>query len=62
MIEKLFDAITEKNRKLVELMEVFGEDYWYVNQLTIEIRGMQNAFEIIAGHTYTDHVLMKMAA
>ena len=61
MIEKLFEAIAIKNAKLVELMEAFGEDYWYVNQLAIEIRGMQNAFEIIAGHTYTDHVLMKMA-
>lgn len=62
MIEKLFDAITEKNHKLVELMEMFGENYWYANQLAIEIRGMQNAFEIIAGHTYTDHVIMKTAA
>lgn len=62
MIEKLFNAIADKNAQAVELMNLFGEDYWYVTQMMHEIRGMQDAFEIIAGHTYTDHIIMKSAA
>ena len=61
MIEKLFKAISEKNDKLVELMNLFGDDYWYVQSMLREIEGMKEAFQIIAGHSYTDHLIMKIA-
>lgn len=57
MVEKLFKAITEKNCHLVEMMNLFGEDYWLVKEKLLEINGMQEAFQIIAGHSYTDHLL-----
>lgn len=61
MIEKLFKAISEKNNKLVELMNLFGDDYWYAQNMLREIEGMKEAFQIIAGHSYTDHLIMKIA-
>lgn len=61
MIDKLFEAITNKNHHVVEMMNLFGEDYWLVKDMLHEIRGMQDAFEIIAGHSYTDHILGVMA-
>ena len=57
MIEKLFNAITEKNQQIVEAMKLFGKDYWWVENELKVIRGMQDAFQIIAGHSYTDHLL-----
>ena len=30
MVEKLYDAITDKNIQIVEMMNMFGDDYWYV--------------------------------
>ena len=61
MIDKLFAAISTKNKQAVEMMEVFGEDYWYVKNMLLEISGMRAAFEIIAGHSYTDHLLEVMS-
>lgn len=60
MIEKLYDAITEKNAQVVEMMRLFGEDHWLVQKEITVISGMRDAFEIIAGHSYTDHLLAKV--
>ena len=60
MIEKLYDAITEKNVHVVEMMRLFGEDHWYVHKEIMVIDGMKEAFEVIAGHSYTDHLLAKV--
>ena len=57
MVEKLFDAITSKNSKLLEMVELFGEDHWYVRKMLDELFGMREAFQIIAGHSYTDHLI-----
>lgn len=62
MVEKLFEAITAKNAYLVELIEMFGSDYWYVQKEVLVINGMKDAFEIIAGHSYTDHLLANVDA
>ena len=62
MVEKLFNKITEKNHHLVEMMNLFGEDYWLVEKEALVINGMKDAFEIIAGHSYTDHLLSKADA
>ena len=62
MVEKLFNAITEKSYHLVELMNLFGKDYWLVNKEVLVINGMKDAFEIIAGHSYAEHLLSKINA
>ena len=60
MVEKLYDAITDKNIHIVEIMNMFGDDYWYVKDQIRVLDGMKTAFEIIAGHSYTDHLLAKV--
>lgn len=60
MVEKLYEAITEKNIHIAEIMKVFGEDYWYVQKEILVLNGMRDAFEVIAGHSYTDHLLAKV--
>ena len=62
MIEKLFEAITAKNMRIVEMMELFGDDHWHVKNEIHVIEGMKDAFEIIAGHSYTDHLLARVDA
>ena len=57
MVEKLFEAITVKNAHIVEMMDVFGDDYWYVKNQMLVVDGMKDAFEIIAGCSYTDYLL-----
>ena len=61
MVEKLFEAITNKNRKLLEMVELFGDDYWYVRKMLDELSGMREAFQIITGHSYTDHLIGGMS-
>ena len=60
MIEKLYQAITEKSAHIVEVMNAFGEHYWYVQKEILVLDGMKDAFEVIAGHSYTDHLLAKL--
>lgn len=60
MVEKLYDAITDKNIQIVEMMNMFGDDYWYVKDQVRVLEGMRAAFEIIAGHSYTDHLLAEV--
>lgn len=62
MVEKLYEAITEKNTHTVEMMRLFGKDHWYVQKEIMVIDGMKEAFEVIAGHSYTDHLLAKVDA
>lgn len=57
MVDKLFEAIAKRTHHLVEIMNLFGEDYWLVDIELREINGMQEAFKIIAGHSYTDHLI-----
>lgn len=57
MVEKLFEAITAKNEYLVDLINTFGSDYWYVEKETLVINGMKDAFEIVAGQSYTDYLI-----
>lgn len=60
MIEKLYDAITEKNMYTVEMMRLFGDDHWLVQKEILVLDGMKDAFNVIAGHSYTDHLLAKV--
>ena len=62
MVEKLFEAIAAKNAHYVELIAMFGSDYWYAQKELLVINGMKDAFEIIAGHSYSDHLIAQVDA
>ena len=57
MIEKLFEAISEKADKYAEHVKMFGRDHWMVQNELQVLNGMEEAFKIVAGHSYTDHLL-----
>lgn len=60
VVEKLYEAIATKNAHIVEMMDVFGDDYWYVKNQILIVDGMKDAFEIIAGCSYTNYLLTKV--
>ena len=62
MIEKLYEASATKSAYIVELMDAFGEDYWYVQHEILVVDGMKDAFNIVAGCSYTDYLLNRARA
>ena len=60
MIEKLFEAISEKADKFAEHTKMFGRDHWLVQKELQMLNGMEDAFKVIAGCSYTDYLLAKI--
>lgn len=58
-IEVLYERIREEKRKYVRLKNLFGEDHFIPKSMIPVISGMEKAFEIIAGHSATEHFLAK---
>ena len=60
MIEKLFEEIRSKTLKYAEDKKLFGGEHFLVQNELRHIIGMEYAFEIIAGHSYTSHLIAKI--
>lgn len=61
-IENLANAIKTETKKYLKLEELFGKDHPMTVHVGAEIYGMQKAFKIITGTSYTDYLLSKLEA
>jgi Zn-finger domain-containing protein len=57
-IEALYEYIMERKRLYLRRRKLLG-DREYVENMLREIYGMEVAFEIIAGHSFTQHLIDK---
>ena len=60
MVEKLFETIKHEIHKYTALEQEYGKNDPMVKHLCAQIYGMQKAFAIITGTTYTDYLLNKL--
>lgn len=56
-IELLYQHIKEQNRRYMWYKEEFGLNHELTKSILQNIFGLQEAFEIIAGHSYTAHLI-----
>ena len=61
-IELLYQHIKEQGRRYMWYKEEFGLDNRLTNNTLQNIIGLQEAFEIIAGHSYTTHLINEIDA
>ena len=60
MVEKLFEAISEKAELHAKHAKMFGRDHWMVQKELQVLNGMDEAFKVISGHSYTEHLTAKI--
>ena len=56
-IETLFENIKREIQKYVALAEEYGNDDPMVKHFCAQIYGMQKAFALVAGVSYTDYLI-----
>lgn len=59
-IEILFELIKERIHKVCVYQEMFGDDDFLTTSALKSLVGLEEAFCIIAGHTYTEHLLKRL--
>ena len=59
MVEKLYETIQREIKKYVALAEEYGSEDPMVKHFCAQIYGMQKAFTLVAGTTYTDYLINK---
>lgn len=57
VIKDLFDAIQEKQEKFVFYKEIFGEDDVLTKITLHELNGMEEAFQLVAGMSFTQYLI-----
>lgn len=60
-VELLYQTIREETQKYLELIEMVGKDHPMTKRYCIRICGMQDAFKIVAGISYTDYLIAKIS-
>ena len=60
MVEQLFDAIGIMSAKFADDVALLGKNHSVVQRELQRLNGMQDAFEVIAGCSYTDYLLTKI--
>lgn len=60
-IELLYLTIKDDLRKYMELVELVGSDHPMSKKLCARICGMQHAFKIVTGVSYSDYLLSKLS-
>ena len=60
-IEALYLAIKDETLKYKELIDMVGKDHPMSKRYCIRIFGMQEAFKIVSGISYTDYLLSKLS-
>lgn len=60
-IEALYLAIKDETLKYKELIDMVGKDHPMTKRYCIRICGMQDAFKIVAGTSYTDYLIAKLS-
>ena len=58
-IEKLFNIIIERQHKWDEYRKLFGENHYMTDMVFRSLDGLEEAFNIIAGHSFTEHLINK---
>lgn len=56
-VEKLYESIKHEITKYVALEQLYGKDDPMVRHLCAQIYGMQKAFALVAGVSYTDYLI-----
>lgn len=57
MVEKLYETIKHEIHKYVAFVEEYGKDDPMAKHLCAQIYGMQKAFALVAGMSYTDYLI-----
>lgn len=60
-VELLYQTIKEETQKYVEFIDMCGKDHPVAKKMCAQICGMQKAFQIVAGVSYTDYLLAKLS-
>lgn len=60
-VELLYQTIREETQKYMELVDMCGKDHPMSKRVCAQICGMQKAFKIITGVSYTDYLLAKLS-
>lgn len=56
-IEALFNTIKDRQHKWCKYKELFGEDDALTQDVFKSLYGLEEAFVLLSGHTYTDHLI-----
>ena len=56
-IETLFNTIKDRQHKWCKFKEMFGEDDELTKSVFNSLYGLEEAFILLSGHTYTDHLI-----
>ena len=57
MVEKLFETIKHEVHKYTALEQEYGKNDPMVKHLCAQIYGMQKAFALVSGTSYTDYLI-----
>lgn len=57
-IQELYERILDKKKEYTRLYNLFGEIRPWMKPMLWEISGMEKAFEVMAGHSFTQHQIM----
>ena len=60
MVEQLFDAIRIMSVKYAEDVALLGKNHFIVERELQRLNGMEYAFEVVAGCSYTDYLFAKI--
>ena len=60
-VENLFETIKSEVNKYVDMARTLGSDHPMAKRYCAQIHGMQKAFEIISGTSYTDYLIAKLS-
>ena len=60
MVEQLFDAIRVMSEKFAQDVALLGKNHIVVERELQRLSGMEYAFEVIAGCSYTDYLFAKI--
>lgn len=56
-IETLFNTIKERSHKWMEYKEMFGDHHILTESVFNSLTGLEEAFQMAAGHSYTTHLI-----
>jgi hypothetical protein len=60
-VELLYQTIKKETEKYTEIVELCGNDHPFAKRVCAQICGMQKAFKIVAGISYTDYLISKLS-
>lgn len=59
-IEVLFNTIKDRQKQWCKYRDLFGEDYFLTKEIFNSLYGLEEAFQILSGRSYTSVVIERL--